>query len=1173
MYDLRAVLRAGALPVVLAACWLSSPACFAFPVDTSPQPATHPPLAPEEGAEVVVNPPEMIWRVDENAVTYTLELSTAEAFDADLIRVEAIDLPFYNHSETLATGRWWWRYFVVDEAGEVSDPSPAKSFIVPDGAVPLPVPPTSEIIARMPAHPRLFVTPASLDEYRERRHGAAAVAWQALRHEADQALANSPPELSLQPIPADPGAERGQVFVVRDGEGFALSGYNIGALNRHARIAAALAHAYLISEDEQYARAAVQWLEFLAPFRIDYHLEHRGSHDTVVFAYEYGLKNVALAYDWVYDLLTDDQRQALIEHIEYHGENAMGWIRDAIDLHLNFQHSHGQQCMHALLPTVLAIADESERAAEWADWMIRQYVNRIPYLAHDGGYSEGHYYAYKYILILDALAAMRTATGIDLFETPRIRGSGDFWLYCMALNYWYQHWGDVFTLHSPIFGSGNDAAISNLLATLTASPYVKWFSETVVANPDRLFMWYASESGLEPKPPVDIAQAQAFRDVGKLAAYDRFYDHAGNRIFFRSSRFGAHAHAHADQNAFIVHAGGEIMAVDAGYYTYYGDDYWRDFYQASNAHNTLLVNGQSQPISITARGNISAFFDSPRYCAFTGDASEAYGDLLEQFDRTIVFIRPDVFVVYDELRAPEPSEYTWLLNAFEAAEIDEAAQSMTIRQRHMRMGVHHLAPEGMTYEQTDERPHPVLTRAYSRVTEMFPQQFNIRVVPATERASERILAVMETHDVAAGPAIEGLRQIEAGDALALAFERGGLSETVLLQRRAADERVVAQAGPLASDALVAASARQADGSVARWMAERASTLVVEGSPLLSVSAPCAAACDYQSPAAAAQIVIAHDGPVQVAVWLPEEPEAVLVAPPHEPAAARPLDFAWERGMLSFALDGAGEAVVWVDPLRDLTSAPAPVSLRVTDGAGSYAVELESAVADTGEIIAFGTVTPREPGVYRLVADGAEVLIQDRWDPERSARGESEIAGPLREGAEVFVRFAPDAIPEPVLTLERSFSGQIVSVLRNGDFEEGNPDYPPRGWTVSHPRQMGESWPWWSREDAVGGESCLKFERPELRMNLNAQPMRLLSGGTYVLRFHARGNAETATVRVSGALGTGGQVSIEPSEAWREYVAEMELESGYTSLSIVFGDGDPPDQVLWVDEMQFGKIAP
>jgi hypothetical protein len=174
---------------------------------------------------------------------------------------------------------------------------------------------------------------------------------------------------------------------------------------------------------------------------------------------------------------------------------------------------------------------------------------------------------------------------------------------------------------------------------------------------------------------------------------------------------------------------------------------------------------------------------------------------------------------------------------------------------------------------------------------MFPQQFNIRVVPATERASERILAVMETHDVAAGPAIEGLRQIEAGDALALAFERGGL------------------VGDRAAAAPGGGRARGGTGRPAwpptRWWRRprgRPTARVLAGWPRgrprwslrdrlsLSVSAPCAAACDYQSPAAAAQIVIAHDGPVQVAVWLPEEPEAVLVAPPHEPAAARPLDF-------------------------------------------------------------------------------------------------------------------------------------------------------------------------------------------------------------------------------------------------------------------------------------------
>ncbi len=1166
-----------ALALSLVACALCADACFAFPVDTSPQPDRHPPIAPEDGASVVVNPPEMVWRVDEAAVAYNLELSTSEGFDADLIRVEGIDLPFYNHSEILRPGRWWWRYYVVNEAGEVSDPSPVRSFIVPEDAVELPVPPTEEIIANMPGHPRIFVTPETLDEYRQRRHGPAGVAWRHLQHEADRALDTSIPELELQPIPDDPGSERRQVFRLHDGEGHVPSGYRMRDLNRDARRAAALAKAYLISGDEEYAHAASRWLEFLAPFRLDYHLEHRASHDTAVFAYEYGLKNLALAYDWVHEFLDDDLRAALIDHIEFHGEAAMGWIR-GIDLHLNFQHSHGQQCMHALLPTILAIADESEPAAEWVDWMLRQYVNRIPYLAHDGGYSEGQYYVYKYILILDALAAMRTATGIDLFQTPRIRDSGDFFLYCMALNYWYQHWGDVFTLHSPIFGSSNDAAISNLLATLTESPYVKWYSETIVANPDRLFLWYGSESGLQPKPPVDIPQARAFTDVGKLSAYDRFYDHAGNRIFFRSSRFGAHAHAHADQNAFIVHAGGEIMAVDAGYYTAYGDDYWRDFYQASNSHNTLLVNGQSQPISITSRGNISAFFDSPRYCTFTGDASEAYDDLLEQFDRTIIFIRPDIFVVYDELEAPEPSEYTWLLNAFEAAEIDEAAQSMIVRQRHMRMGVHHLTPDDMTYDQTDERPHPVLTSDWgTRVTEMFPQQFNIRAIPTTERTQERILAVMETWDVADGPPITDLRQVDAGDALALAFERNDLTETVLLQQRAQDaERGVAQAEGLVSDALVATAARRADGTVARWMVEGASTMSAGDTHLLTADRYSDVACDYENPAAAAQIVVAHSGPVQIGAWLPEEPSTVMVAPPHEPEAAREVEFAWRDGLLVLSLDGPENAeagsVVWVDPLRDLTAAPPPVTLTINDGEGNYAVELESAVADTGEIIAFGTIDPREQGAYRFTAD-AELLIQDRWDPTRSTRGRDQIAGPLREGAEIFVRFAPDADPQPVLTLEESFSGEIVSVLRNGDFEEGNPDYPPRGWTVSHPRDMGESWPWWSQEDSVTGESCLKFERPEIRMNLNAQPMRLLSGGTYVLRFFARGNAETASVRVNGAIGTGTRVEIEPSDTWREYRTEVELEPGYTTLSIIFGDGDPPNQVLWVDDMELGRIEP
>ena len=85
-------------------------------------------------------------------------------------------------------------------------------------------------------------------------------------------------------------------------------------------------------------------------------------------------------------------------------------------------------------------------------------------------------------------------------------------------------------------------------------------------------------------------------------------------------------------------------------------------------------------------------------------------------------------------------------------------------------------------------------------------------------------------------------------------------------------------------------------------------------------------------------------------------------------------------------------------------------------------------------------------------------------------------------------------------------------------------------------------------------------------------MRLRTGGTYVLRFQARGNATQAKVTVSGQRGTGEQVVVEPSGQWREYRAELEVQPGYTTVNVVFASGGDPDQVLWLDDIEFGYVA-
>ncbi|MGD9494934.1 MAG: DUF4962 domain-containing protein [Armatimonadota bacterium] len=1151
---------------------LGPAACaWCFPVDDSPQPADHPPLSPDDGATVSTNPPSMIWRVDERAATYTLEMCQRDDFAADVIRVEGIDMPFYNHSTPLAEGTWYWRYFVLTPEGELSEPGPVRSFLVTADAPLMPVPPTAEILRTMPEHPRIFVTPDTLAQFRARRNTVAREAWEDIRHRAEEALGSAPPELELRPMPADPGSARKQVFVLRDGEPTVPVGYTASSLNADASKANVLSLAYLISADKRYAEAARRWLAFIAPFRMDYHLEDRGQHDTVVYNYEYGLKGVALAYDRLYDLLSEQERQAIVAHLEYHCANAYKWCHDALKLHLNYQNSHGQQCMHALLTTVLAIADEDEQTAKWADWLIRQYVNRIAWGDEDGGYTEGQTYGHKFQFILEGLAALKTATGIDVFVKPRLRNAGDFWMYCMSLNYWWNHGGDVYSLLIPVPGSSADTYIAGFLASMTGSRYVTWWSDTVLGSPSHIPLWYLSSTGIAPKPPVDIAQARVFPDVGQLAAHDRFYDHRSPRIFFRSSPWGGHSHAHADQNGFVLHAGGQILAPEAGYYTYAGDTYHRSFSVTTAAHNSILVNGEGQPKSIEAKGRIAAFLNSADYCLFMGEAARAYPEVLDQFDRFVLFVRPDVFLVYDELQAPQPAEFAWMLNSFEPAQIDEAACTMILRQSDQRLRVRHLAPEGLRYTQSNERPFPMLTKAWCRYTEAFPQPYNIRVIPAQQRAKERILAVMDSYAQADGPALRGLQRIAAEGALAVRFTRGAVTETALCRERA-QEPVAVGADGIQTDARVASVGRHADGAVVRWLLHGGTRLSVDGAELFRADALCDAAAQMPSPSGLALVQVKPTGALTVALRLPERPRAVFAAPPNLPAQARRLAYSWRDGMAHIDLPGR-ETVLWVDPVLDLTEPTPPLQLTVTDGAGRYTLSLETAIAENGEIVAFGCLDPREPGLYSFTASepASELLVQDRWDITSSERGTRAVRAPWREAAELFVRWAPGATPRVRAVLRQSYRGELVSLLRNGGFEEGSPGYPPRTWVVWHPRQMGFSWPFWSQEDATEGRSCLKLVRPEIPIALTSQPMRLRTGGIYQLRFMARGNATQAKVTVSGQLGTGGEALIEPSHHWREYRTEMLLAAGYTTVRIDLAAGGDPDQVLWVDDVQFGYV--
>ncbi|WP_019503539.1 alginate lyase family protein [Pleurocapsa sp. PCC 7319] len=54
------------------------------------------------------------------------------------------------------------------------------------------------------------------------------------------------------------------------------------------------------------------------------------------------------------------------------------------------------------------------------------------------------------------------------------------------------------------------------------------------------------------------------------------------------------AHGHADALSFTLNIGGVPIIVDPGTYTYHADNYWRNYFRSTRAHNTIVVDNLDQ---------------------------------------------------------------------------------------------------------------------------------------------------------------------------------------------------------------------------------------------------------------------------------------------------------------------------------------------------------------------------------------------------------------------------------------------------------------------------------------------------------------------------------------------------------------------------------------------------
>lgn len=179
-------------------------------------------------------------------------------------------------------------------------------------------------------------------------------------------------------------------------------------------------------------------------------------------------------------------------------------------------------------------------------------------------------------------------------------------------------------------------------------------------GPERLgdFLWYLDE---EPDVPVRAPRSAVYRDAG--SALLRSDD--GEHLF--AVRAGeVWNHNHRDTGHFVFYSGGKGWILDPGMVTYSRSEY-RSYLVTPCAHNVILGNGEGVPERVLyegthVNGSFPVFWEHANYRYLLVDAVGPYLGVFDRFYRHVLWLDGVGVVIVDDVRAPRPSRFAYLIH-------------------------------------------------------------------------------------------------------------------------------------------------------------------------------------------------------------------------------------------------------------------------------------------------------------------------------------------------------------------------------------------------------------------------------------------------------------------------------------------------------------------------------
>jgi hypothetical protein len=409
---------------------------------------------------------------------------------------------------------------------------------------------------------------------------------------------------------------------------------------------------------------------------------------------------VSMAFDILYDRLTEAERARVMNALE-----TKGLIPLYKDVLSKIDHNIQSLRAAALGSGAAVLLGHSPNANAYLTRAMNYYRWYLDERMHSGKQEGMLYTSYAMDNMIKAFDHIDRVTGVrELAEHP-------------FLNDFLVRWV-VYALAPGGAGLANfsDSGVANYFG-LTMNVINAWLNNGQAG-------WYLRETGaaaggvdgflyFRPNavitPPDESWPASAVLDENGWAMLRSGWG-TKDVLFAMVANNSNLGHNHYDQNSFQIATNRTWIAGDPGYQDYVAGPA-HDF-TVRLGHSTIRVDGKGQ--SVLGNGTITGRLLAPTYDYVKGSAAGAYGDpKLNKFDRHVVYLKPDTFVMLDAMQADEPHVYEWILYSGNLAEFEidgQAAQpGETIAGHHlyMRRGGAQLAAKFLS-----ETPLPITVTTY-----------------------------------------------------------------------------------------------------------------------------------------------------------------------------------------------------------------------------------------------------------------------------------------------------------------------------------------------------------------------------------------------------------------------------------------------------------------------------